>query len=198
MNKAFKLTTYLCFLFLEFQSVQASTTKDIFAKYPNKYFIESGSYTGNGIQMAIDVGFEKIYSIELQESYYENCCLRFTFYPFVELLRGDSSYLIASILKEIDEPATFWLDGHYSGDDTGKGISNTPLLAELDQIKQHHIKTHTILIDDIRQFGSIEMDFITLDTIIEKIRDINSEYSFSFENGYIPNDILVAKVNPNK
>lgn len=198
MNKVFQITTYLSFLFLGFQSIQASTSKAVFEKYPNKYFIETGSYTGTGIQMAIDAGFEKIYSIELQGSYYENCCLRFTFYPFVELLLGDSSNLISAILEEIDAPATFWLDGHYSEDDTAKGASNTPLLAELDQIGRHHIKTHTILIDDIRQFGLAEMDFITLETVIEKIRSINPEYTFSFENGYVPNDILVAKVNINK
>jgi hypothetical protein len=94
----------------------------------------------------------------------------------------------------IDAPATFWLDGHYSGAGTAKGKTNTPLLQELDHIGSHHIKTHTILIDDVRQFGTQEMDFITLDEVVEKVRSINPNYKFLFEDGFIPNDVLVAVV----
>ncbi len=176
------------------QLLEASTTETIFVKYPNKYFIESGSFVGDGIQMAINAGFKIIYSIELKESFYENNLLRFAFYPFVKSLLGDSTDMLPIVLKEIDAPATFWLDGHYSGSDTAKGSSNTPLLAELNHISHHPIKTHTILIDDIRQFGTKEMDFITLEDVLEKIRSINPNYEFIYEDGYKPGDVLVAIV----
>ena len=34
----------------------------VFSKYPNPVFIETGSHTGDGIQFAIDAGFQTIIS----------------------------------------------------------------------------------------------------------------------------------------
>jgi hypothetical protein len=181
-----------CVLFC--QALNAIGSKHIFEKYPNKHFIETGSYEGEGIQFAIDSNFKNIYSIELSNFYYKQCCNRFAPYHFVNIFLGDSTEVLPIILKEIDAPATFWLDGHYSGPPTVKGQCNTPLLAELEHISQHPIKTHTILIDDARLFGTSQFDFISVETIIEKIRLINPNYEFFFEDGYVPKDILVAIV----
>ena len=189
-NRFLRLFGYI--MIAIFSSLNAYTSKETFAKYPNHYFVETGSYEGDGIQMAIDVGFPQIYSIELQESLYENCCLRFVSSPQVKLFLGDSSNQLSLVLQEIDAPATFWLDGHYSAGITAKGKTNTPLLKEIEQIGEHHIKTHTILIDDIRQFGTTHMDFITLEEVQDKIRSINPNYEFRFEDGFIPQDVLVA------
>ena len=60
---------------------------------------------------------------------------------------------MSELLPKISEPITFWLDGHWSAGDTAQGDTNTPLLQELVEISNHHIKNHTILVDDIRQFG---------------------------------------------
>jgi len=172
--------------------VEARTTCAIFAKYPNKYFVESGSYRGDGIQMALDAGFKNIYSIELGLNFYKNCCVRFASRPKVKLFLGSSAEMMPVVLKNIDAPATFWLDGHYSGANTAKADTNTPILAELEAIRKHPIKTHTILIDDVRLFGTIEFDFIELQEIIQKILEINPKYQITYEDGYISNDVLVA------
>jgi hypothetical protein len=65
-------------------------------------------------------------------------------------------------------------------------------------IKYHAIKTHTILIDDIRlikskanEFKDIEFD---LDGLIDLIKSINPVYDISFVDGHVKNDILVAKI----
>jgi hypothetical protein len=97
------------------------------------------------------------------------------------------------LLKRIDGPATFWLDGHYSCVAmAGKGETNTPLLAELESIRQHPVKTHTILIDDIRLLATEHLDYLTLDQITKKILEINPNYQITFEDGVISNDVLVA------
>ena len=44
-----------------------------FALYPNRIFVETGSFNGDGIQAAIEAGFETIHSIELSEHYYNHC-----------------------------------------------------------------------------------------------------------------------------
>lgn len=177
-----------------FQLLESTTTQEVFQKYPNKYFIESGSYLGDGIQMALLTGFKTVYSIELGINLYQGCCGRFANNKNVKLYLGDSTNVLPEILKEIDEPATFWLDGHYSWGNTARGNTNSPILIELEIIKQHPIKTHTILIDDLRQCGTVEFDFVELDEIIQKVLEINPNYTISFENGHVPNDVLVAHI----
>lgn len=172
----------------------ADTSRDVFANYPNPIFIETGSLWGHGIQKALDVGFQKIYSIELAPKYFEHCCNRFANYPNVQVLFGDSSIVLSQLLKSIHAPVTFWLDGHFSNDDTAKGKTNTPLMMELEQIRKHPIKTHTILIDDIRYFGTSTLDFITLEEVVMKLKEINPNYRITFEDGYCSNDVLVAYI----
>ena len=176
------------------QTAQSKTSKELFSKYLNNIFIETGTYHGDGVQAALDAGFKKVYSIELGESLYFNCLKRFRDNKNVFLLNGDSIDTLPFILDNINEPVTFWLDSHYSGVDTVQGKSNTPLLEELEIIKNHHIKTHTILIDDLRGWYKHTHGFDTLD-LMKIITGINPEYMFKLENGYIENDILVACVN---
>ena len=176
---------------------------DVFKKYVSDCFIETGSYIGDGIQSALDAGFKNIISIELYDKYYVECRERFKNNNQVKVIRGDSAICLYQSIKDIDGKITFWLDGHWSGEGTGmSGLGKiSPLLEELDQIKSHHIKNHTILIDDMRcwlkenpkiNFGEQE--------IKEKILNVNSHYSISYENGYghdgtvFEKDILVAKI----
>ena len=114
--------------------------------------------------------------------------------PILSFFLGDSGNILYEVIKDIDSPITFWLDGHFSGGSTALGSEACPILKELDQIKKHPIKTHTILIDDLRVFGTHSFNFITIDQIKEKILEINPNYTFWYENGVIPNDVLVAQV----
>jgi hypothetical protein len=166
-----------------------------FPRCPNKYFIETGSYYGQGIQLALNSGlFEEIYSIELAPHFYEHCKKLFAYRRNVKLFLGNSGEVLPQILAQIDAPATFWLDGHYSSDNTAKGITNNPILDELESIKNHPIKTHTLMIDDVRLFGTSEFDYIEIDEIKQKVLEINPAYKITFINGTVPNDILVAMV----
>lgn len=166
--------------------------KELFQKYMNPVFIETGTYHGDGVQQALDAGFNKVYSIELSRDLHSYCKVRFNHYDNVYLLYGDSGGVLVELLKTIKEQTTFWLDGHYSGEDTAIGSQNTPLLRELEAIREHSIKTHTILIDDLRGWYKDTHGFDTLD-LMKKILTINPDYKFTLEDGFISNDILVAK-----
>jgi hypothetical protein len=114
----------------------------------------------------------------------------------VNVVFGDSLDVLWDLIKSIYSPVTFWLDGHYSNKTTlHSSVGWSPLLYELDIIKKHKIKNHTILIDDIRCFsknnGCYKFD---ANDIVQKLLDINPLYNFSYENGYIANDVLVAKM----
>ncbi|GAB4188255.1 MAG: hypothetical protein Tsb0015_08080 [Simkaniaceae bacterium] len=173
----------------------ASAPKGFFANYPNYYFVESGSFTGEGINNALKSGkFKEIHSIELSDKFFSQCKNLFRSYSQVHLWHGDSGDILGKVIKNLNKPITFWLDGHYSGGETAKGKNYSPIIRELEHIQKHPIKNHTILIDDVRLMGTKSFDNVTLEMIIEKIYEINPYYEISFQRGYVDNDILVAEI----
>ena len=163
-----------------------------FDEFPNEYFVESGSYLGDGIKAALDAGFPNVISIELTSKYYEHCKSRFRKDRRVTLVHGDTVQVLWDIIRDIDKPITFYLDGHFSGEDTGRGMMDYPLVQELKTIAVHPIKTHTLIIDDVRLFD-IHWNLGTK-TVMREIRRINKLYSVTFRNGYVEDDVLIAKV----
>ena len=183
---------------------------ELFKKYPNRMFIETGSAYGDGIQQALDAGFMNVISIETSQGFYDHCLERFKgdykvyvsaemyagmcreigrkmgahYQPAVRvvLVHGDSREELKHV-KEIPFQITFWLDGHNEDD--------YPLIAELDAISEHFIKTHTILIDDLRMLDE-KKHGLSVEILKAKLLEINPTYQFCFENGHIGNDILVA------
>jgi hypothetical protein len=171
--------------------------------YPRDLFIETGSFIGDGIEQALELGYKSVVSIELSEKYYNICCERFRFHPHVKIIHGDSYKVLPKVLEHVECVCTFWLDGHYSGGDTALGDYNSPLLLELESIKNHYIKSHTILIDDLRCWMKDKTHFhyektdvrsnqFDVTDIITKIKEINSDYKLKYLDGYVKNDVLLA------
>lgn len=194
MNRYMRSLSFALVALFYSQSIHASTTQKVFEKYPNHYFVETGTWYGDGVQMALNTGFQEVYSIELAPHYYEKAQKRFSNQWNIHLYQGDSAKILGNVIANINESITFWLDGHCSLEDTAKGETMTPLLSELELIKQHPIKTHTILIDDIRQASTSAFDYTTLEQIIAKLKEINPNYSLTFEDGFVKNDVLVAYI----
>jgi hypothetical protein len=164
-----------------------SLPRETLLKFPNRVFVETGTNMGDGVALALDCGFQRVISIELSAHYYEAASRRFANDPRVTLIGGDSALELGPAIRDIDEPMTFWLDGH-----AVPGLPNTapglcPIFWELAGIGQHHIKTHTILVDDVRCFGTDVLNNITLDEVQKAIRVINPAYEFVFVG-----DVLAA------
>lgn len=173
-----------------------SLKKEVLDKYTNKVFIETGTQHGYGIDVALESGFEKIYSIDIDSKYHGASSKKFASYieeGRINLLIGDSAIYLEKILENVNEPATFWLDAHADAGIIGK--FKCPVLAELDAISKHHIKTHTIMIDDRRMFGEVWGQGISEQDVLDKIMTVNPNYIISYENGCEPKDIIVARVN---
>lgn len=132
------------------------TIEKIFSKdnlIMNDIFIETGSFVGDGIQAALNLGFKRIHSIELSEKYYRICKKRFESNPNVTIHLGDSGVILENIIKDIDEGITFWLDGHYSSADTACAKDYcSPIQQELEAIRKHSHPDHVIMIDDMKDF----------------------------------------------
>jgi hypothetical protein len=116
-----------------------------------RLFVETGTFLGE-TTIAMSQVFERCWTVEIDKSLYEQALARFHGYHNITALHGDSESLIGPILRELDRPAIFWLDGHYSKGRTGRGRTATPIVRELTAIFQHPIKQHVILIDDARHF----------------------------------------------
>ena len=160
--------------------------KEVILKYMNPVFLETGSLVGESIQLALDVGFEKVLSVELAEKYFDICLDKFKHNSKVNLYFGDVELVLWDMINFIDAPITFWLDAHHSGADTALGIRNDPIIQEINIIKRHHRKDHTILVDDLKGMDA--------EAIKSKLLEINPSFQFSLEDGFVPNDILVARL----
>ncbi len=165
-------------------------------KYLPKYsetFIETGTLNGAGVMRALESGYNKVKSIELDDNLCTIAQNIFRDDKRVEIVRGDSGLVLGEVIKNIDSQITFFLDGHYSGPGTAYGIHEYPLLPELKHIKDHNIKNHIILIDDLRLWKNYD-DQLNLETVINLISTINKEYEFFTMEGHVQDDILVCKI----
>ncbi|CAM3602495.1 hypothetical protein [Thalassospira profundimaris] len=149
-----------------------------------EYFIETGTYLGDTTH-AMKMLFKKVVSIELSEELYLAGRKRFSSDDNVVLLHGDSAERISDALSCVGERrAVIWLDAHWSGGNTAKANGNTPILAELQRIKDAGVGDVVILIDDVRYFWDVRSGFNVHDSI----------------GGYPEVDLLVSelkKINPN-
>ena len=113
-------------------------------------FIETGTYLGNTI-FAMEPLFNNLHTIEIKKDIYESTKSKYTGNK-IKFYLGDSSVLLKNICLSLDKPAIFFLDGHWSCGDTGKGIKDVPLYEELKNIINFFKNKAIIIIDDFRLF----------------------------------------------
>ena len=168
-----------------------------FVQFPNEYFVETGTYLGNGIQRALEVGYKEIRSIEINPKKVANAQQRYANYDNVFIMQGSSSTDLWDLIEDIDGRITFWLDAHVYPP-LPNGGRNCPLLEELDQIKKHPRKDHTILIDDMHCCGLPAFDELTKEDLITKILEINPNYVITYvpggAKGEYPENVMVAYI----
>ncbi len=164
--------------------------KDFLAQFMNPVFVETGTYEGNTVQKAVDLGFETIYSIEVDPALHAKAVERFAGVPGVHLLCGDTIDVLPQILRQLDQPATFWLDAHAISPQY-VGNHPVPIMQELAMIAEHPIRTHCILIDDRRMLEAAWR--IPEVEVYNAIRRINPAYQISLGPGVIPNDVIIAQ-----
>ena len=141
--------------------------------------VESGTFLGESTRQMSE-GFNKVITIELDQKLYKETRkkLEDEGYKNIEFLNGDSGVIIEKLSKEIDEPALFFLDAHWSGDSTidwdksnwkGYGVDTAhlgsnegkptnyeqvPLDREIKAISTLYKSRGVIYIDDIDKFSS--------------------------------------------
>lgn len=138
-------------------------------QYGLRILVETGTYRGDTVE-ALRKNFERIYSIELSPFLFAQAQERFRSAKNVELIHGDSGAKLADLMRKLDQPALFWLDGHYSAGITAKGDKITPIFEELGHIFSAPSRAHAIAIDDARLFGT-DPGYPTLEELVRFVRD---------------------------
>jgi hypothetical protein len=159
------------------------TVKDYASKYGCSTLIETGTFEGDMVKASLNA-FAKIYSIELDHFFYNRATKKFSSFPKVKIIQGDSGKMLSEILKEVNTRCIFWLDGHYSAGGTAKGDLDTPILMEINSIFEHPIKDHVILIDDARCFNGTN-DYPALDNFIKELYKQRSDIKIEVYNDII-------------
>jgi hypothetical protein len=121
-----------------------------------RILVQTGTFYGETLT-ALRRTFDELYSVELSHELYGRAAKRFAGDPKIHLRHGDSGRVLSEVLKRVDKPALFWLDGHYSGGPTALGDEVTPILRELRQIaQQSSYCQHLIVVDDARLFDGTD------------------------------------------
>ncbi len=168
-----------------------------FTDYP--VFVETGTYVGT-TTFACEPHFEKLYTIELDKQLYDNVSAGYSRNK-ITFLHGDSSNVLTELIPTLDRPTIFFLDGHWSSGNTGKGEKDCPLVEEVSRITSLFRENGIIIIDDYRLFGKGP----TMGTCNEDWEDISKDVildilSPRIENVYhlgselSPNDRLIIHI----
>ena len=126
---------------------------ELLATNPIEVAVETGTLRGDTTAF-LARHCTRVVTIELSADLAARARTRFASTPGVEVVEGDSGRMLAEVLATVDEPALFWLDGHWSGDGTARGAVDCPLLAELETIgRWPHALRSVVAIDDAVRFG---------------------------------------------
>lgn len=123
--------------------------QDDYTKY--NCFIETGTLNGDTI-FSLEPYFDKLYTVEFSEKYYNNTKNKYNGNK-INFILGDSSIVFENLLPNITDKCIFFLDGHWSGGDTGQSTKDCPLDEEITHINNLFTNDAIIIVDDFRLFG---------------------------------------------
>ena len=132
--------------------------------------IETGTYLGVNAERCSKV-FDKVYTIELDKVLAKNAQNHFSNNKKIEVFWGDAQKLLPGLLEKNEiTNAVIFLDAHFSGGPTARGVLPEPAIEELKIISNFQEKIKAIIIDDFRCFGS-EPDFPSKSDLIKAVEN---------------------------
>jgi len=170
--------------------------QDDYKNYP--CFIETGTLNGETI-FALEPYFNKLYTIDISEKHYNNTKNKYNGNK-INFILGDSSIVFESLLPNITDKCVFFLDGHWSGGDTGHSEKDCPLEEEITHINNLFQNDGIIIIDDVRLFGlSNDQDWSNINK--EKLLNIlkpRINKVFHLDSKLAKDDRLIIHINSKK
>ncbi|WP_156671426.1 MULTISPECIES: class I SAM-dependent methyltransferase [unclassified Mycobacterium] len=143
---------------------------NVFRSRRHHILIEAGTYKGETTAFFAQHA-EHVYSVELHQELFAAAEKRFAAQSNVTLIHGDSLIEIPKLVANCQgDPPLVFLDGHFSGMGTAEGIEMEPAESTLRKLTDVAPPGTTIVIDDLRLFGSGLAGFPQLDTITAAAR----------------------------
>jgi hypothetical protein len=136
----------------------------------HRIFVEAGTYKGETTAFFVPHA-DQVISVELHGGLFAAAEQRFAKYPNVTLIHGDSLIEIPKVVANCSTPPLVYLDGHFSGNGTAKGREMEPAESTLRGLADVTPAGTTIVIDDLRLFGSGLAGFPQLDAITAAARE---------------------------
>jgi hypothetical protein len=160
---------------MDMGSIRSFDIKNIRDKRSIHTFIETGTLYGDGVDYAIDSGFKRIISIEINEELVKKAKIKYANNSNVEILLGNSPDVLEQLLPSIAEPVLFWLDAHFPGCDANlasyrdelNNEKRVPLESELKLISQR-AQQDVIICDDLWIYEDWETSTGTFNTHCKK------------------------------
>ncbi len=149
-------------------------------KYHLSNFYETGCWHGDGIQEALNAGYDIITSCDININFVEECRQRFISFPNVKVWHFTSTdFLTVNLLES--KPSLLWLDAHFPVD-YGTNMPDEkyrlPLITELEILRDEwDIGKSVIICDDIRNLRSVMNPRYRENELHERfILDVDWEY----------------------
>lgn len=158
---------------------------------PNAAWVETGTYLGETAKF-LSAFSKHVYTIEPEPKLALNAKNSLAKQSNITVIQGTSEDEFPKLLSTINEPSVnFWLDGHFSSGITFQGKQDTPIIEELRCIAEYRnrFKNITVLVDDLRCFGSSNPEY-------KCYPDLNHLINWANElklKWHIEHDIFVAK-----
>ena len=112
--------------------------------------IEAGTYRGASTEL-LAARFDRVITIEASPALATAAERRLSTFSSVQVIHGDSSTVLPSVLAGLEQPALLWLDSHYCGPETYGVDRQCPVIDEIRTIVAA-APEHVVLIDDARLF----------------------------------------------
>ena len=167
-------------------------------------FFETGLYHGFSARIALDLGFEKVISIELLQRFIDMGKEKFSKEIADNryfIIPDDSSNLGHHLSSVENDRVIFWLDAHVDNALTGavcNPSSTCPVVQEIKSLASLKEKP-IILVDDMRiikgskPWGDNSTNAVTVEKIVAAINELPFKYDISYrDSAAAPSDILVA------
>tara|TARA_A200000159_G_scaffold160656_2_gene181143 strand:- start:34 stop:597 length:564 start_codon:yes stop_codon:yes gene_type:complete len=172
--------------------------------YDCNIFFETGLYHGFSARIALDLGFEKVISIEILQRFIDMGKEKFSKEISDNryfIIPDDSSNLGQHLSRVENDRIIFWFDAHVDNaltDAVCEPSSMCPVIQEINSLASLKEKP-IILVDDIRiiknpkPWGDNSENAVTVEKIVAAINELPFEYDISYRNSALsPADILVA------
>jgi len=134
-----------------------------------KTVIEIGTFKGITARRLSYI-FDHVITVEIDTVLHEVSKKRCSKRKNITLILGDGKEVLADLAPSVNR-AVLFLDGHFSGGQTGRGEEVEPVLEEIDVISDYIENFCAVLVDDFRLFG-VEEDWPAKSVVLAKLEKV--------------------------